>query len=291
LYLFIAFIAYIIDAIFGEFKRIKHPIILIGDYITLFEKIFYKDSKFRGMILTLTLISIVWAISHTFATIFNEIILGVLASMFLAHKMLHDSVYEAILSNNKREKLSYLVSRDTEDLSNSEMNKALVETYGENLSDGVIAPLFYLIIFGFEGIVIYKAINTLDSMVGYKNQKYINYGYFSAKLDDIANLIPSRLTALIIMLLGQNFEFKKLYNQAKKHQSPNAGYPITAIAIINNLSLGGETSYHGKMIKKPYFGNGKKEILDKDVFKVLKIRRKIDFVVVFGIIFSMLLTV
>ncbi len=280
--------AYIIDSIFGEFKNIKHPIILIGDYIKFFEQKFYEDNRFRGMILTLTLIFVVWVISHTFTLIFHDIILGIFASMFLAHKMLHDSVNEAIFSKDKRKKLSYLVSRDTKNLTESEMNKALIETYGENLSDGVIAPLFYLIIFGFEGIVVYKAINTLDSMVGYKNQRYLNYGYFSAKLDDIVNLIPSRLTAIMIMIIGQNFEFKKLYNQAKKHQSPNAGYPITAIAMINNLSLGGDTSYHGKMVKKPYFGNGKKNILGEDVTRVLRIRKKIDFVVIFGIIFLML---
>ncbi len=286
MYIPIALIAYIIDAIFGEFQKIKHPIILMGNYITFFEKRFYKDDKTRGAILSITLILIVWIISYSFTLIFDKLFLAIFASMFIAHKMLHDSVYEAINSKNKREKLSYLVSRDTQNLSQSDMNKALIETYGENLSDGVIAPLFYLIIFGFEGIVIYKAINTLDSMVGYKNEKYINYGYFSAKVDDIANLIPSRITALILMLIGKNLNFKQLHNQAKKHQSPNAGYPITAIAMINNISLGGDTPYHGKIIKKPYFGNGKKDILDTDVLNVLKIRRKIDFVVVGGVIFS-----
>ncbi len=285
----IAFIAYTIDTIFGEFKYIKHPIIFIGDYIKFFENRFYKNSKFRGLLLVITLILIVWIISYLFSIIFHDVFLGIFASMFLAHKMLYDSVNEAIFSQKKREKLSYLVSRDTDNLTQSDMNKALIETYGENLSDAVVAPLFYLILFGFEGVVIYKAINTLDSMVGYKNEKYINYGYFSAKLDDFANLIPSRISALIIMLLGKNFNFKKLHNQAKKHQSPNAGYPITAIAMINNLSLGGDTPYHGKIIKKPYFGNGKKEILNEDVLKVLSIGKSIDFIIIFTLLLGILL--
>jgi len=273
---FIAVFAYIIDLIFGEFKQIKHPVIYMGEYISFFEKKFYKDSKIRGAILTLSLLFIVFVIAYLLSYL-PTILLAVLASMFLAHKMLHDSVKEAI---GDRDKLAYLVSRDTKDLQESDINKALIETYAENLSDGVIAPLFYLLVFGFEGIVVYKAINTLDSMVGYKNKRYQNFGYFSAKLDDLANLIPSRITALIIMLVGKNFEFKKLKKFAKGHKSPNAGYPISAIAMTHNLTLGGDTSYDGKVVKKPYFGDGKKEITKTDVIKVLSIKKRVDIVII-----------
>jgi adenosylcobinamide-phosphate synthase len=190
--------------------------------------------------------------------------------------MLYDSVKEAI---GDKIALSYLVSRDTKELNDSEINKALIETYAENLSDGVIAPLFYLLLFGFEGIVVYKAINTLDSMVGYKTKHYKNFGYFSAKLDDIANWIPSRLTAVLIMFIGKNFNFKKLINFASLHQSPNAGYPISAIAMTYGLTLGGDTSYHGYMVKKPYFGDGKKEILKEDVLTVLRIKKSVDIII------------
>lgn len=262
---------------FGEFQKIKHPVIFMGDYIAFFEKKFYHDSKIRGLLLTITLIFIVWVIAYMFTLIFHPIVLAVFASMFLAHKMLHDSVKDAI---GDKELLSYLVSRDTKDLSQSDMHKALIETYAENLSDGVIAPLFYLLVFGFEGIVIYKAINTLDSMVGYKNSRYKNFGFVSAKLDDIANLIPARLTAIAIMIIGKNFNYKLLKKFAHGHQSPNAGYPISAMALTQNLSLGGDTSYHGKILKKPYFGEGKKELTKENVLIALKIKMSVDIIII-----------
>jgi adenosylcobinamide-phosphate synthase len=248
----------------------------MGDFISFFEKKFYQDNKLWGGLLTLSLLSIVWLISHLFTLIVHELLLAILASMFLAHHMLYTSVRDAI---GDKKLLSYLVSRDTKKLSESDMNKALIETYAENLSDGVIAPLFYLLLFGFEGIVVYKAINTLDSMVGYKNSRYQNFGFFSAKLDDIANFIPARLTAILLMLIGKNFNYKLLQNFASLHQSPNAGYPISAVAITHDLTLGGDTSYDGKVLKKPYFGEGKKEILKEDVLKVLEIKKSVDIII------------
>ncbi len=262
---------------FGEFKKIRHPVVFMGDYINFFEKKFYLDSKVRGGFLTITLVFVVWIIAYVFTLIFHPIFLAIFASMFLAHKMLYDSVKDAI--GNKK-LLSYLVSRDTKDLSNSDINKALIETYAENLSDGVIAPLFYFLLFGFEGIAVYKAINTLDSMVGYKNSRYKNFGFVSAKLDDIVNLIPSRLTAVLIMLIGKNFNFKKLINFAQGHKSPNAGYPISAIALTHNLTLGGDTSYDEKIMKKPNFGDGKKELLKEDVLKILDIKMSVDIIII-----------
>ena len=249
----------------------------MGDFITFFEKNFYQDSKSRGLFLTLSLLLLVWVIAYLFTLFFHYMILAILASMFLAHNMLYASVKDAI---GDKKLLSYLVSRDTKDLSESDINKALIETYAENLSDGVIAPLFYLLLFGFEGVVVYKAINTLDSMVGYKNSRYQNFGFFSAKLDDIANLIPSRLTAILIMLIGGNFDYKKVKYFAHGHQSPNAGYPISAIALTQNISLGGDTSYDGKILKKPYFGEGKREILKEDVLKVLEIKKSVDIIII-----------
>lgn len=289
MYLLISLLAYLIDMRFGEFKQVKHPIIFMGEYISFFEKHLYHDSKIRGMILTLSLLLIVWGISYSFTLLFHPLLLAVFASMFLAHKMLHDAVYEAIKSVNKKDLLSLLVSRDTKNLSQSDMNKALIETYSENLSDGVIAPLFYLLFFGFEGIVIYKAINTLDSMVGYKTKRYKHFGYFSAKLDDLANLIPSRITALLIMLLGKNNHLQKLYTFAKGHQSPNAGYPISAIALTHHLKLGGDTIYHGQMMQKPSFGEGKENISNSDIFGVLKLKKSLDIFIILSLSFFLLL--
>ena len=276
MYPLITLIAYIIDMIFGEFRWIKHPIVMMGEYIKAFEKRFYKDNKWRGFWLTISLIFISFVITLPLQLYLPAPIIGFLGSIFIAHNMLYHEIKDTIFATNKAKKTSFLVSRDTKNLSNSDLNKALIETYAENLSDGVIAPLLYLLFFGLPGIVIYKAINTLDSMVGYKTIKYKNFGYFSAKLDDIVNLIPSRITALFIMIVGKCSNFRVLFTQAKLHQSPNAGYPITAMALVLGVKLGGDTSYFGKVVSKPYFGIGKKMITNQNVLKAIGLKRYID---------------
>ncbi|MDQ7067448.1 MAG: adenosylcobinamide-phosphate synthase CbiB [Sulfurimonas sp.] len=191
--------------------------------------------------------------------------------MFIAHNMLRTAVLGVTTADDKHQAISMLVSRDTEDLSQSDIYKAAIETYGENLSDGVIAPLFFLLLFGLPGVVFYKTVNTLDSMVGYRNEKYENYGKVSAILDDILNFIPSRLTALLIMFLGKQKNLFAFYKDGKKHDSPNAGHPITAMALVLGLKLGGDTSYFGKIKKKATFGEGRESINAEDVRQALAI--------------------
>ncbi len=283
----ISLLAYIIDRIFGEFRFIKfykHPVVFMGDFISWFEKRFYKDSIARGVILNLSLLSLIFGVVF-FIDFFvdNVFVLALIASSGLASKSLFDSVKEIL---NVPQNIKYLVSRDTNNLNQSDINKASIETYAENLSDGVIAPLFYLLLFGLYGLFIYKGINTLDSMVGYKNDKYEKFGKFSAKLDDIANYIPSRITAVLIALL---FWSKKallgFYFFGKLHESPNAGHPISAMALSLDISLGGDTSYFGKIKHKPYFGDGKKKITKEDLSKALSLQIRLDlFIIVFLIL-------
>lgn len=289
----LALFSYLLDMFFAEYSRlkfIKHPIILIGNYIKFFEKKFYKDSILQGFYLTFSLLFIVVLIVYLFSLVNNIFFQSFLASFSISSKMLFDSVREITYTNNlelKRKKLSMLVSRDTKDLNNSDINKACIETYSENLSDAVIAPLFYLLIFGLLGAYIYKAINTLDSMVGYRNKRYEKFGKFSAKLDDIVNFIPSRLTAILISILFFNKESLLNFNKyGKKHKSPNAGLPISAMAICLNVKLGGDTSYFGKLQKKPFFGKGKEIIEKSDVLKAIKIKNSLDiFIILFLYVF------
>ena len=275
---FIAFFAYFIDKIFGEFKFIKHPVILIGEVISFFEEKFYKNSIFRGLLLVLFVLTVVGI--FVFALYFylkllnpilSIIITSIITSIFIAHKMLKDSVLDIINTENKKEALSMLVSRDTENLSESDIYKAAIETYAENLNDGVVAPLFYLILFGLPGIILYKAINTMDSMVGYRTDKYEKYGKVAARLDDVANYIPARLTAILIMIFAKKKNIFAFYQDGKKHESPNAGHPITAMALALGIKLGGDTSYFGKIKKKPTFGVGREEIDATDLKKALTI--------------------
>ena len=281
--LFIAFFAYLIDRLFGEFTFIRHPIIIIGQIISWFEQNFYQDTILRGLFLVLFTLSTVAVLTFALTTMLSllptplqHLFTALVASMFLAHRMLYDSVLAVITSEEPKEKLKMLVSRDTEALSDSEVNKAAIETYAENLSDGVIAPLFYLLLFGLPGIVIYKTVNTLDSMVGYRTPRFEKFGKAAAKLDDLLNYIPSRLTALLIMALSRTKPLLGFYKNGSQHESPNAGHPITAMALALNLTLGGDTYYFGECKKKPYFGRGKMTITKEDVQKALSFRGKVD---------------
>ncbi len=277
MYFDVAVVAFVVDMVFGEFKFIRHPVILMGNYISWFEKRFYKHSILRGMFLTISLILIVYLLVYVVALIDNFFILGVIASTGIASNMLYKSVKDILINPQN---IKFLVSRDTQNISQSDINKAAIETYAENLSDGVIAPLFYLVLFGLEGLFIYKAINTLDSMVGYKNEKYEKFGKFSARLDDLANFIPSRLSACLIMLLF--FTCRGFYKYAKLHESPNAGYPISAMAVALHVKLGGDTSYFGKIKKKPYFGEGRETIEKDDLKRALALHIKLEvFIILF----------
>ena len=284
-----ALIAYIVDRVVGEFGFIRHPVVWMGDYISWFEKRFYADSIARGMVLTLSLLTLVFLLSFGISYLLSGwghpdlhvLLYGVIASTTIASKMLYDSVKD-IITNPQG--IQYLVSRDTEHLSDSDINKAAIETYAENLSDGVIAPLFYLIFFGLWGAFVYKAINTLDSMVGYRNERYEKFGKFTAKLDDVVNYIPARVTAVLIVLLinGRHLglPLRKIWIQGSKHESPNAGYPISAMALSIGVKLGGDTSYFGKIKSKPFFGEGREMITKEDIQNALALQPRLDIFVI-----------
>lgn len=277
----ITIIAYFIDKFFGEFRRFRHPIAYIGDMINFYEERYYKDSVINGLGLVIFIVFSIGGIALVieeflsyFVSILTISISAIIASMFIAYTMLYDSVNAIIDADNKKVLIAQLVSRDTENMSESDVYKAAIETYAENLSDGVIAPIFYLLLFGLPGILVYKAINTMDSMVGYKNQKYELFGKPAALLDDLVNYIPSRITAVLIMLFASKQDLFAFYEDGKKHESPNAGHPITAMALALDIKLGGKTSYFGKIKEKAYFGNGRKEITQEDLRKALKLLPK-----------------
>ena len=285
MYFEITLIAYIIDRIFGEFKYIRHPVVFMGDFIKAYESRFYKDNIINGMFLTISLIFTVFLVTFTITYFIDNIfILGLIASTGIASKMLYDSVKDLV---QNPQNIKYLVSRDTKELSSSDINKAGIETYGENLSDGVVAPLFYLILFGIVGLFIYKAINTLDSMVGYRNERYEKFGKFSAILDDVVNYIPSRITAFLIGALFFSLSaIKYCWKFGKLHDSPNAGYPISAMGLSLGVKLGGDTKYFGKIKSKPYFSDGEDNITSNDILNCIKFRDRFDiFTIIFLVVF------
>ena len=257
-----ALLAILFDRAFGEFMGRGHPVIGLGKLISWFETRFYADSILRGaglvfslLIISLLAATIISLLLFTLPLWLHLLINGLLASTLIAHRMLHDKVAELISHPEPQQALAMLVSRDTQDLDQSDCIKAGVETYAENLSDGVIAPLFYFLLFGLPGLVLYKAINTMDSMVGYRNARYERFGKVAARLDDVINWLPARITALWIALVSSKTGLFSWWRQARGHASPNAGFPIAAMAWRIGAQLGGPTRYFGELKSKPYFGD------------------------------------
>lgn len=284
-------IAFILDFILGDPDFAFHPIRLIGRLISALERLFRKlfpKSKNGEIIAGAAMAVLVVVISGavTAAVLFALYKLSFIAGIIgeaiicyfmLAAKSLKQSsmkVYSALRSGDlekSRQAVSMIVGRDTENLSEEGVIKAAVETVAENTSDGVIAPLFYMLLFGAAGGVVYKAINTMDSMVGYKNDNYINFGKFAARLDDIVNFIPSRLSAAVMILSAAviKMDFKnavKIYRRdRKKHASPNSAQTEAVCAGALDIELAGDAYYFGELHEKPYIGDDLRDIEADDI--------------------------
>ncbi|NQU95013.1 MAG: cobalamin biosynthesis protein CobD [Candidatus Omnitrophica bacterium] len=302
------------DLIFGDPEWFPHPVRGIGKLINFFERrLRPKGDKWKerlkGVLLFFAVVGIVVTIAHYFLWFFKQMnpVLGNLAFVYLGYTCLSIKDMrvkaEAVLAKLKtgatgeaRRELSKIVGRDTENLNEEKIIKATVESIAEGASDGVIAPLFYLILGGPVLALSYKAINTLDSMVGYKNSKYIHFGWFSAKMDDIMNYIPARITAFLITVsscvLGKGFKnaFKTMLRDGRKHPSPNSGMPEAAMAGALGIRLGGTSSYQGKISKKPYLGEEKRPTKPFCINEALTISFAASaFMLMLGVIFKWLI--
>jgi len=279
--------AYLIDMIFGEFPY-KHPVVWMGEFISGFEQRFYRNGILSGALLVISLLVLTLLISvalvylcELLPTGLSLAVLSVFASTGLAMNMLHASVAELATAEQPKQALSFLVSRDTEAMTETEMYKAALETWAENLSDGVVAPLFYLVLFGLPGIAVYKAINTMDSMIAYKTERYFYFGKTAAIVDDIANYLPARLTALFIVLLAQDkrLAWQCLWRDGNKLESPNAGLPIAAMAGAFGVALGGDAYYHGQLKHKPVLGLSINPVNKAVLVKALAMKTGINLIV------------
>jgi len=260
-------LGFILDRIIGDPPHLPHPVRWIGNGISsLTKRLNIGNYRFqKGVLLTtivvLTTTSIILAISVVTYQIHWSlyiIVQSIFIAIGLAQKSLQQAamdVYTPLVAGDLKEarrKLSWIVGRDTDHLDEADITRGVVETVSENTSDGITAPLFYSVFFGATGVWVYKAINTLDSMVGYRNEKYEKFGTCSAKLDDVVNYIPSRLTGLCIVLFTKNFtatslnqRMKNWLKDAKKHPSPNSGYLEAATAYQLGIQLGGLNYYEG----------------------------------------------
>ena len=289
------YIGYIIDLIIGDPYSFPHPVIYIGKLIKCLEnnirKVFKKEKylKFAGFILWFITVGTTYLLTYLIIKLskFNSITFLIVNSFIiyttLATKCLKDEaikIYDILKSRDiyeSRKQLSYIVGRDTNSLNEAEIIRATVETVAENTVDGIISPMFYAFIGGAPLAMVYKAINTLDSMVGYKNDKYINLGFASAKIDDIANYIPARVCIIFMtiasLILRFNYKncFKISIRDRKNHKSPNCAYPEGAVAGALGIQLGGTNIYFGKPVYKPTIGDKYREIEIEDIKKTNKI--------------------
>jgi adenosylcobinamide-phosphate synthase len=260
----------------------------VDSLLSGFEQRFYRNRILSSALLVISLLVLTLLICIALVYLCGLLpawlsiaVLAVIASNGLAMNMLHASVAELVTAEQPKQALSFLVSRDTETMTETEVYKAALETWAENLSDGVIAPLFYLVLFGLPGIAVYKAINTMDSMIAYKTERYFYFGKTAAIVDDIANYLPARLTALFIVLLAQDkrLAWQCLWRDGNKLESPNAGLPIAAMASAFGVALGGDAYFHGQLKHKPVLGLSINPVNKAVLVKALAMKKGINLIV------------
>lgn len=268
--------AFALDLAFGDPRWLPHPVRWMGKAISIFEPRFRQLSANPvrcGFLYAVFLISVIWSMTflivETAARVHPLLKPGleiVLIFFCISARSLEDAameIYRYLLQkrvNQAREKVALIVGRDVDKYNAEGIAKAAVETVAENLVDGFVSPFFFAAIGGAPLAVAYKMVNTLDSMVGYKNEKYINFGKASARIDDILNYIPTRLSVPVISLATQILSgkgvrsFGTALKEGANHSSPNAGYPEAAFAGALGLKLNGPNYYHGQLVDKPYIG-------------------------------------
>lgn len=285
-------IAVVLDFFIGDPYNFPHPVKLMGKIISFEEKLarkWFKDSGLKlagliivainisiGFLIPLLLLNAIKGYSVIYTIVDTYLIYTCMAAKSLSYEAKKVKEFLNYSLENGRIRLSYIVGRDTSQLSKEEVIKATVETVAENTSDGVIGPLFFIMILGVPGGMAYKFVNTMDSMLGYMDDRYKNLGYFPAKVDDLLNLIPARLTTLLMLIssIGKfNIKngFRIMKRDCRNHKSPNAGFPESAVAGLLGIQLGGGGYYHGIYIDKPTIGDEVNKITESKIIKTVEI--------------------
>lgn len=287
--------AFLLDLLLGDPQGFPHPVRAIGWLIGSLDKGLNRQRAphhklVLGGLMTVTVVAVTFFATKGIILVSKEIhpwigkaVTLILAYTVLATKSLHkesEKVLKALRENNlekARKELSYLVSRDTGSLEEPEIVRGTLETVAENISDGVIAPLFYLFLGGVPLAMAYKAVNTLDSMVGYRNERYLYFGRVAARLDDVANYLPARLSALMIALAALMLGLKprealvSALRDGRKHNSPNSGYPEAAAAGALSIQLGGINYYFNQPVVKPVIGTGSDSLTRDHIQQMIRL--------------------
>ena len=289
-----------LDLLLGDPSWLPHPVVGFGRMIAFGEKHLNKGRyrMLKGGLLAVSLIAATfaatWGLLHFLGTLDSLGAIGFLGSVIplllssliiffcLAGTTLIRevrAVFKAVdrSTDEGRAQVARIVGRDTSELTPQEIRTAALETLAENLSDGVTAPLFWLAVGGVPGMLTYKMVNTLDSMIGYRTVRYKDFGCVAARIDDVANYIPARLTALLMVLAaGRPSLLKFVWRNGRKHASPNSGYPEAALAGILDCRFGGPHHYFGELIDKPYIGDNPRPLTTADMQKAVRINRLVE---------------
>ncbi|WP_299425019.1 adenosylcobinamide-phosphate synthase CbiB [uncultured Shimia sp.] len=267
--------ALLLDAVFGEprwlWQRVPHPAVLMGKLIGRADQAYNKgiNRKAKGVIVVIGLVLAAWVLGGI-VSLFGSLPQMLLAAVLLAQRSLVEHVKAVgdalrLSLGDGRMMVSRIVSRDTKNMDTSAVARSAIESGAENLSDGVIAPAFWLLVGGLPGLLIYKIVNTADSMIGYKTERHREFGWAAARLDDVLNWVPARLTALLIAVthagLGQ---WRAIKADAGLHRSPNAGWPEAAMSRALDVAVAGPRSYDGEMQNFPYVNPKGRKALEAD---------------------------
>lgn len=284
-------LALMLDFFLGEpekiWDRYPHPATLMGRLVNWLDEMLNKGSarRIKGFVAVAALLLVALLIGMVFETLNNFAYLGIavnvlevlIAAVLIAHKSLIDHVRDvaAALQNGVpqgRNAVSMIVGRDTAAMNEADVSRAAIESAAENFSDGVVAPVFWFLILGLPGILIYKIINTADSMIGYQNEEYSEFGFAAAKLDDLLNWLPARITAVLICFAHfDRTALDVVFEDADLHRSPNAGWPEAAMAGVLDVSLAGPRSYGGEMSDDLFVNSrGKRDLKSTDILDAVR---------------------
>lgn len=283
---------WILDRMAGDPERLPHPVVWFGKVISALEHRLNhgRYRLFKGAVVCLGLVSAVFLLTWGLLYVCSPIpalhlILQTIGVFYcLAGTTLIREVKDVFRACDEsldagRRQVSRIVGRDTATLSANEVKTAALETLAENMSDGVVAPLFWYMLAGLPGMMAYKMINTLDSMIGYRNERYGDFGCVAARTDDVANLIPARLTAfLMVMVSGSLSLVHFVIRYGRCHASPNSGYPEAALAGILGCRFGGTHDYFGQPVYKPYIGSATRELDSSDMEKSIRVCRAVEII-------------
>ena len=285
-----------LDLLLGDPRRLPHPVVLFGNLIGWIER---KWNKGRCRFLKGGVVAVVyplgvlaagWGVAWCAQAVgvwCSVLVATVFVFYGLANRSLIQEGGEVIRALREqgleagRKRLSWIVGRDTSELTPKEIYTAVLETMAENLSDGVVAPLFYYAIGGFPAMMAYKMVNTLDSMIGYRDERFRQFGCCAARLDDALNYFPARLTALLMAVVAyRRGLFRFILRNCYMHASPNSGFPESAMAGILDCRFGGAHVYHGLLVEKPYIGDNDREVGYADYLKAVQVNQRVTLLAV-----------